>query len=128
MQQFILICVTQDLLSMLIEVSLLQSMGWINLFQSCQIEATKTIIVWAYQTLIIESQMKYQREAWIGYDHRFCQRAATNLYISWSAIDTTLWNLVFAWKAKQPIAAISLIHKIKPMTTTKCPIVSQFAK
>ena len=82
----------------------------------------------AYQTIIIESQMEYQGEAWMEYDCRICQRATTNLHISWSAIDTTLWNLVFAWKAKQPIAAISLIHKIKPMTTTKCPIVSQFAK
>ena len=54
----------------------------------------------AYQTLIIESQMQYQGEAWMGYNHQFCQRAAINPHISWSAIDTTLWNLMFAGKAK----------------------------
>ena len=34
----------------------------------------------------------------MGYDCRFCQRAAANP--SWSTIDTTLWNLVFARKAR----------------------------
>ena len=54
----------------------------------------------AYQRLIIESQMEYQGEAWMGYDRRFRQRAMANPHISWSTIDTTLWNLAFAGKAR----------------------------
>ena len=67
----------------------------------------------AYQTLTIESQMKYQREAWIGYDRRFSQRASTNPHIAWSANDTTLWNLAFAGKAKTTRCShcFSLTHK-----------------
>ena len=67
----------------------------------------------ACQTLIIESQMEYQREAWMGYDHRFHQRTATNTHISWSATDSTLWNLVFAGKTKAICCShcFSLTHK-----------------
>ena len=54
----------------------------------------------AYQTLIIESQLEYQGDAWMGYDRRFRQRAAANPHTSWSTIDTTLWNLAFAGKAR----------------------------
>ena len=53
-----------------------------------------------YQRLIIESQIEYQGDTWMGYDHRFCQRAVTNPHISWSTIDTILWNLAFAGKAR----------------------------
>ena len=35
-----------------------------------------------YRRLIIESQMVYHGEAWMGYDHRFCQRAMTIPHIS----------------------------------------------
>ena len=57
--------------------------------------------------------MEYQGEAWMGYDHRFRQRASMNPYIAWSAIDTTLWNLVFAEKAKTTRCShcFSLTHK-----------------
>ena len=54
----------------------------------------------AYQTLIIESQLEYQSDAWMGYDRRFRQRAAANPHTSWSTINTTLWNLAFAGKAR----------------------------
>ena len=67
----------------------------------------------AYQALIIESQMEYQGEAWMGYDRRFRQRASTNPHIAWSAIGTTLWNLAFAGKAKTTRCShcFSLTHK-----------------
>ena len=52
--------------------------------------------------------MEYQGEAWMGYDHRFHQRATTNPHNSWSAIDTTLWKLILSGKGKQPVAATAL--------------------
>ena len=42
--------------------------------------------------------MEYQGEAWMEYDCQIRQRATTNPHISWSAIETTLWNLMFAGK------------------------------
>ena len=67
----------------------------------------------AYKILIIGSQMEYQGEAWMGYDCWFRQSFATYLYFLWSAIHTTLWNLVFARKAKTTRCShsFSLTHK-----------------
>ena len=50
----------------------------------------------SYQALIIEAQMEYPGDHWLGYDRRFRQRAAVTKTTKWSKIDTTLWHLAFA--------------------------------
>ena len=44
----------------------------------------------AYETLIIEAHMEYSGDAWLEYDRRFCQCAATNTTKNWAIIDPTL--------------------------------------
>ena len=53
-----------------------------------------------YQSLIIEANMKYKNDCWIGYDRRFRQQAASCPHTPWSTIDTTLWNLAFTGHAR----------------------------
>ena len=53
-----------------------------------------------YLILIIEANMEYEGEAWLGYDRRFRQRAASDPSTVWSQSDTTLWDLAFSGKAK----------------------------
>ena len=53
----------------------------------------------SYQALIIEAQMEYPGDHWLGYDRRFRQRAAVTKTIKWSKIDTTLWHLAFAGRS-----------------------------
>ena len=53
-----------------------------------------------YQTLIIEAYLEYEGDGWMGYDRRFRQRAPANPGQPWACIDTTLWNLAFAAKAR----------------------------
>ena len=50
----------------------------------------------SYQALIIEAQMEYPGDHWLGYDRRFRQRAAATKATKWSKVDTTLWHLAFA--------------------------------
>ena len=50
----------------------------------------------SYQALIIEAQMEYPGDHWLGYDRRFRQRAAVTKATKWSKVDTTLWHLAFA--------------------------------
>ena len=54
----------------------------------------------AYETLIIEAHMEYSGDAWLGYDRRFRQCAATDVTKNWAIIDPTLWNLAFSGKAR----------------------------
>ena len=54
----------------------------------------------AYETLIIEAHMEYSGDAWLGYDIRFRQCAATDTTKNWAIIDPTLWNLAFSGKAR----------------------------
>ena len=54
----------------------------------------------AYETLIIEAHMEYSGDAWLGYDRRFRQCAATDATQNWVIIDPTLWNLAFSGKAR----------------------------
>ena len=54
----------------------------------------------AYETLIIEAHMEYSGNAWLGYNRRFCQCAATDATKNWAIIDPTLWNLAFSDKAR----------------------------
>ena len=54
----------------------------------------------AHETLIIEAHMEYSRDAWLGYDIRFRQCAATDTTKNWAIIDPTLWNLAFSGKAR----------------------------
>ena len=53
-----------------------------------------------YLTLITEAHVRYAGDGWIGYDRRFRQIAATKPHVTWSQIDTTLWNLAFSGKAR----------------------------
>ena len=53
-----------------------------------------------YMILIIEANMEYDGEAWLGYDRRFRQRAASDQKTVWSQSDSTLWDLAFSGKAK----------------------------
>ena len=59
----------------------------------------------AYETLIIEAHMEYSGDAWLGYDIRFRQCAATDTTKNWAIIDPTLWNLAFSGKARATLAA-----------------------
>ena len=54
----------------------------------------------AYENLIIKTHMEYLGDAWLGYDRRFRQCAATDHNKNWAIIDPTLWNLAFAGKAR----------------------------
>ena len=54
----------------------------------------------AYEKLIIEAHMEYSGDAWLGYDQRFRQCAATDATNNWAIIDPTLWNLAFSRKAR----------------------------
>ena len=53
-----------------------------------------------YMILIVEANMENDGEAWLGYDRRFRQRAASDQKTLWSQSDSTLWNLAFSGKAK----------------------------
>ena len=53
-----------------------------------------------YMILIIEANMEYDGEAWLGYDCRFRQRAASDQKTVGSQSDSTLWDLAFSGKAK----------------------------
>ena len=53
-----------------------------------------------YMILIIEANMEYDGEAWLGYDLRFRQRAASDQKTVWSQSDSMLWDLAFSGKAK----------------------------
>ena len=53
-----------------------------------------------YFILIIEANMEYGGEAWLGYDCRFRQIAASDQKRVWSQSDSTLWDLAFSGKAK----------------------------
>ena len=53
-----------------------------------------------YQILILEAYTEYKNDCWLSYDQKFHQRAACLPHISWSTIDSTLWNLAFAGQAK----------------------------
>ena len=54
----------------------------------------------AYETLIIEAHMEYSGDAWLGYDIRFRQCAATDTTKNWAIVDPTFWNLAFSGKAR----------------------------
>lgn len=62
-------------------------------------EPHRVVDLLAYQHLIIQAHQEYQGDCWLGYDRRFCQRAATNSPRSWSTINPTLWSLAFSGKA-----------------------------
>ena len=66
-----------------------------------------------YQSLIIEANMEYKNDCWIGYDRRFRQQAASCPHTPWSTVDTTLWNLAFAGHARTTRCkyCFSLVHQ-----------------
>ena len=53
-----------------------------------------------YQVLIIQASMEYDDNRWMGYDRVFRLKATSQKGISWSSIDTTLWNVAFSGKSK----------------------------
>ena len=50
----------------------------------------------SYQALIIEAQMEYPGDHWLGYDRRFRQRAAVTKTTKWSKILYGTWHLLAA--------------------------------
>ena len=54
----------------------------------------------SYLILIVQTHMEYEGDAWLGYDRRFRQRAASNPQASWDKSDSTLWDIAFSGKAK----------------------------
>ena len=53
--------------------------------------------------------MEYSGDAWLGYDIRFRQCAATDTTKNWAIIDPTLWNLVLQGKPEQLAANFALV-------------------
>ena len=53
-----------------------------------------------YQALIIQPQMEYQGDSWLGYDRTFRLRAISQSDLKWSCVDPTLWSLAFIGKGK----------------------------
>ena len=54
----------------------------------------------AYQALIIQAQLEYQGDSWLGYDRTFRLRAMSQPDLKWSSVDPTLWSLAFSGKGK----------------------------
>ena len=54
----------------------------------------------AYQALIIQAQVEYQGDIWLGYDRTFRLRAMSQPNLKWSSVDPTLWSLAFSGKGK----------------------------
>ena len=54
----------------------------------------------AYQALIIQAQLEYQGDSWLGYDRTFHLRAMSQPDLKWSCVDHTLWSLAFSGKGK----------------------------
>ena len=54
----------------------------------------------AYQALIIQAQVEYQGDSWLGYDRTFRLRAMSQPDLKWSSVDPTLWSLAFSGKGK----------------------------
>ena len=54
----------------------------------------------AYQALIIQAQVEYQGDSWLGYDRTFRLRAMSQPNLKWSSIGPTLWSLAFSGKGK----------------------------
>ena len=54
----------------------------------------------AYQALIIQAQVEYQGDSWLGYDRTFRLRAMSQPNLKWSSVDPTLWSLTFSGKGK----------------------------
>ena len=69
-----------------------------------------------YLILIVEANMEYEGEAWLGYDRCFRQRAAADHSVVWSQSDTTLWDLAFRQgKSQQVLLLLQLSTPINPM-------------
>ena len=64
----------------------------------------------SYLILITQSYMEYEGDAWLGYDHHFRQRAASNPQASWDKSDSTLWNIAFSGKQKPTDATTVLAY------------------
>jgi len=45
--------------------------------------------------LIIQTHMQYEGDAWLEYDRRFRQRAASDPQANWAKSDSTLWDITF---------------------------------
>ena len=54
----------------------------------------------AYQALIIQAQLEYQGDSWLGYDRTFRLRAISQPDLKWSCVDPTFWSLAFSSKGK----------------------------
>ena len=65
-----------------------------------------------YQALIIQVKMENEGDAWLGYDRRFRQIAASKPELVWAQLDPTLWNLAFSGAAEVARCAhcFSLTH------------------
>ena len=65
-----------------------------------------------YQALIIQAKMENEGDAWLGYDRRFRQIAASKPELIWAQLDPTLWNLAFSGATKVARCAhcFSLTH------------------
>ena len=50
----------------------------------------------AYQALIIQAQLEYQGESWLGYNRTFRLRVISQPDLKWSCVDPTLWSLAFS--------------------------------
>jgi len=55
-----------------------------------------------YQHLIIEAHLEYVGEAWVVYDRRFRQIAASRGDTIWARRDTDLWHTVFTGCQRRP--------------------------
>ena len=52
------------------------------------------------QALIIQAQVEYQGDSWLGYDRTSRLRAMSQPNLKWSSVDPTLWSLAFSGKGK----------------------------
>ena len=68
-----------------------------------------------YQALIIQVKMENEGDAWLGYDCRFRQIAASKPNLAWAQLDPTLRNLAFsgATKVARCSHCFSLTHASK---------------
>lgn len=73
---------------------------WIICYYTLTISARKVPDLQDYQALIIQANMEYDDNRWMGYNWVFRLRAASLEGISWWSIYTTSWSVAFSSKPK----------------------------